>query len=188
MKRQGYPFLNYAVHGYTVYQGLESFRNTITDPGNICVIEFGGNDCDLDWNAVSLDPYHFHDGKTPLKEFKEALTQFVREARDRGLEPVLVTPHPLLSSRYYRWISKERDAEKILKYLRDDPESISRWQERYALAVRDISEACNCRLADVRAWMLEDLDYPSLICEDGIHPNEAGHAFIARQAMKHFPI
>ena len=85
-------------------------------------------------------------------------------------------------------ISKERDAEKILKYLRDDPESISRWQERYALAVRDISEACNCRLADVRAWMLEDLDYPSLICEDGIHPNEAGHAFIARQAMKHFPI
>ena len=188
MKRQGYPFLNYAVHGYTVYQGLESFRNTITDPGNICVIEFGGNDCDLDWNAVSLDPYHFHDGKTPLKEFKEALTQFVREARDRGQEPVLVTPHPLLSSRYYRLISKERDAEKILKYLRDDPESISRWQERYALAVRDISEACNCRLADVRAWMLEDLDYPSLICEDGIHPNEAGHAFIARQAMKHFPI
>jgi lysophospholipase L1-like esterase len=35
--------------------------------------------------------------------------------------------------------------------------------------------------------MLEELDYPSLICEDGIHPNEAGHEIIARRAIEHFP-
>ena len=27
--------------------------------------------------------------------------------------------------------------------------------------------------------MLNRLDYPSLFCEDGIHPNEAGHEVIA---------
>ena len=52
MKRSGYPIRNYAVHGYTVSQGLESFRSLKTEQANICVIEFGCNDCDLDWNAV----------------------------------------------------------------------------------------------------------------------------------------
>ena len=32
MKHSGYPIRNYAVHGYTVNQGLESFRNLKTDP------------------------------------------------------------------------------------------------------------------------------------------------------------
>ena len=73
LKHSGYPIRNYAVHGYTASQGLEYFRNTKTDPGNPCVIEFGGNDCDLDWDAVSQDPDHFHEGKTPLAEFRNLL-------------------------------------------------------------------------------------------------------------------
>ena len=87
MRRSGYPIRNYAVHGYTVNQGLESFRNLKTDPGNICVIEFGGNDCDLDWDAVSQDPDRFHDGKTPLVDFMNLLKLFVREAKGRDLDP-----------------------------------------------------------------------------------------------------
>lgn len=188
MRRSGYPFRNYAVHGYTVGQGLEYFRNTKTDPGNPCVIEFGGNDCDLDWDAVVQDPNHFHDGKTPLAEFRVLLKQFIREARERDLKPVIVTPLPIMSCRYYHWVSKGRDADRILKYLRNDPESISRWQERYAIAVRNTAGECNCQLADLRAWMLDELDYPSLICTDGIHPNEAGHEIIAQRAIEHFPI
>ena len=35
MKRSGYPISNYAVHGYTVSQGLESFRSLKIEPGNI---------------------------------------------------------------------------------------------------------------------------------------------------------
>ena len=127
MRRSEYPIHNYAVHGYTVNQGLESFRNLRTEPGNICVIEFGGNDCDLDWDAVSQDPDRFHDGKTPLVDFMNLLKLFVREAKGRNLDPVLVTPLPIMSGRYYRWVSKRRDADRILKYLRNDPESISRW-------------------------------------------------------------
>mgnify|MGYP002869881186 CR=1 FL=1 len=187
LKHAGYPIRNHAVHGYTIQQGLDSFRKTKTEPGDICVIEFGGNDCDLDWDAVAREPDRFHDGRTPLAGFRVLLKQFVQEARDRKMSPILVTPLPLMSARYYRWVSKNRDAERILAYLRHDPESISRWQERYAIAVRSIAEECGCPLADLRAWMLEELDYPSLICEDGIHPNEAGHTVIAREAMKHFP-
>ena len=188
LKHEGYPIWNYAVHGYTISQGLDSFRKIEANPGDICVIEFGGNDCDLDWSAVDDEPGHFHDGRTPLAEFRSLLKQFIREARERKMEPMLVTPVPLLSRRYYLWVSRNRNAEHILEYLRNDTESISRWQERYAIAIRDTAEECGCRLADLRSWMLDELEYPSFICEDGIHPNEAGHRIIARKAMSAFPI
>ena len=179
LKRRGYPIRNYAVHGYTVLQGLESFRSMPIEPGSFCVIQFGGNDCDLDWDAVSEDPNSYHEGRVPLADFRENVIRFVREARARKLEPVLITPLALMSNRYYHWVSRGKSAEAILHYLRDDLESISRWQERYANVLRDVSVSEGCLLEDVRSWMLNRLEYPSLICRDGIHPNEAGHATLA---------
>ncbi len=187
LKKEGYPLVNYAVHGYTVRQGLEAFRETKMEPGSRCLIEFAGNDCDLDWDAVAEDPGRFHDGKVPLAEFRESLEEFVTEARERGVKPILVTPLPLISERYYAWVSRNRNAENILAYLRKDPESISRWQERYAGAVREAAARMNCALADLRAWMLDQMDYPALMCMDGIHPNEAGQEKIAGIFRKRYP-
>lgn len=179
LKRKGLPIRNYAVHGYTVLNGLKSFEGMRIEPGARCVIQFGGNDSDLDWDAVSLEPGVFHDGSVPLESFRENLGRFVREARERFLDPVLVTPLALISTRFYRWVSRGRDAGNILHYLHDDTESMYRWQERYANAVREVSAKEGCRLLDVRSWLLDRLDYPSLFCEDGIHPNEDGHAVLA---------
>ena len=92
LKRRGYPIRNYAVHGYTVLQGLESFRSMPIEEGSFCVIQFGGNDCDLDWDAVSRDPDSYHEGRVSLADFRGKITRFVREARERKLEPVLITP------------------------------------------------------------------------------------------------
>ena len=166
-------------------QGLESFEHMQIEPGSYCVIQFGGNDCNLDWDAVSDEPDIFHDGRVPLNEFKKNLIRFVREAKERQLKPVLVTPLALMSDRYYRWVSRERNAAHILHYLQDDPESISRWQERYANMVREVAVREDCLLKDVRNWMLSRLDYPSLICMDGIHPNENGHAVLAEIVDEH---
>ena len=185
LKRKGLPIRNYAVHGYTILQGMDSFEQLPTEPGSCCVIQFGGNDCDLDWDAVSAEPEVFHDGRVPLTEFRENLVCFVMKARERLLEPVLIPPLALISSRFYRWVSRERNAENILRYLHNDMESISRWQERYANTVREVSVSEGCRLIDVRNWLLGRLDYPALLCDDGIHPNEAGHAAIAEAVSEH---
>ena len=185
LKRKGYPIRSYAVHGYTVLQGLESFHSMPIEPGSFCVIQFGGNDCDLDWDAVSKDPDSYHEGRVSLSDFRENVTRFVREARERKLEPVLITPLALMSNRYYHWVTRDRTADSILHYLRDDPESISRWQERYANVLREVSVSEGCLLEDVRNWMLNRLEYPSLICNDGIHPNEAGHAVLADVIDEH---
>ena len=179
LRRKGYPIRNHAVHGYTVLQGMAAFESMPIEPGSVCVIQFGGNDCDLDWDAVSDNPDSFHDGRVPLDEFRKDLIRFVEKAREKQLIPVLVTPLALMSDRYYRWVSRGRNANRILHYLRDDPESISRWQERYANMIREVAIREDCLLEDVRNWMLNRLDYPSLICTDGIHPNENGHAVLA---------
>ncbi|MBE5788330.1 MAG: SGNH/GDSL hydrolase family protein [Clostridiales bacterium] len=179
LKRKGFPIRNYAVHGYTVLQGLESFERMQIEPGSRCVIQFGGNDCDLDWDAVSQEPGVFHDGRVPLRDFRNDLVRFIREARERFLEPILVTPPALISTRFYRWVSRERNSDHILRYLHEDTESMYRWQERYATAVREVAAGESCRLLDIRNWLLDRMDYPSLFCADGIHPNEAGHEVIA---------
>ncbi len=185
LKRKGLPIRNYAVHGYTVLQGLESFEHMQIEPGSRCVIQFGGNDSDLDWDAVSRDPDTYHEGRVPLREFREDLSRFIREARERFLDPVLVTPLALISTRFYRWVCQNRDAENILRYLHEDTESMYRWQERYANAVRDVAVKEGCRLIDVRSLLLDRLDYPSLFCADGIHPNEAGHSAIAEMICEY---
>ncbi len=182
LKESGIPVENHAMMGYTIDRGLQAFRESETLAGNNCVIEFGGNDCDLDWEAVAENPDVFHDGKVPLPCFRELLREFIREARARQLTPMLVTPPPLLSDRYFRWVSRGKEEKRILQYL-GDVEHISRWQERYAWAVRDAAEEEGCRLIDLRRILLEERDLPDLMSRDGIHPNERGYDRMAERLL-----
>ncbi len=188
LQEAGYPIINYAMDGYTIRQGLASFRKKRLKPGALCVIEFGANDCELNWDAISADPGHFYDGRTPHDEFPGEVDRFILEARERGMEPVLMTPPPLMSCRYYRWICRGRNAENLLRYFHGDPEGLSRWEERYVSVLREKARQHGCRLLDLRDWMVREGDYPDFMCMDGSHPNEAGHAVIARRVMERYPL
>ena len=50
----------------------------------------------------------------------------------------------------------------------------------YNLAVFKIAKANDVRLPDMTSRFLEQKHYSDLLCDDGIHPNEKGHALIAR--------
>ena len=78
---------NHAQMGATVLDGFEDFCQTETQPGSVAVIEFGGNDCDLDWEQVAAEPERFHDGKLSLAAFREMLVTFIRTARARQTAP-----------------------------------------------------------------------------------------------------
>ena len=179
LQAAGLKIENNARMGATIGEGYRDFCETEAKPGDIVVIEYGGNDCDPDWDAVAADPTVFHDGKTPLPVFRDTLRRFILDARDRGLRPMAVVPPPLEADRYYRWVSKGRDGRQILRYL-VDVQHIYRWQERYANAVREVARKLDCPVIDLREPFLDAADLPSLICEDGIHPNEAGQQLMAR--------
>ena len=173
----GIPVENHAVMGCTSEQGLKRMEEKQLTPGNLAIIEFGGNDCDLDWTAASEQPDVRQTGKVSLEKFAENLVAMVRRVRESGMIPVLVTPPPLVAQRYFEWVSKNLDPKRILNYL-GDVEHIYRWQERYAVVIGRIARSENTKLLDVRDIFLAQDDFNDLMCVDGIHPNEKGHALL----------
>ena len=178
-REAGIAVENYSVMGQTSDAGLERMRAGGLAPGRVAVIEYGGNDCDIDWRAASEHPEVFHDGKVPIERFTQNLTEMVRRAREAEMLPVLVTPPPLIAQRYFDWVRKGLNGENIMKYL-GDVERIYRWQENYADHVRSLAEKLSVKLVDIRSRMLESGRLEELVCVDGIHPNEKGHELIYR--------
>ena len=113
----GISVSNYSVMGQTSENGLARMQPGTMHAGELAVIEYGGNDCDLDWKAVSLDPDTRQSGKVPIEKFAQNIAEMVRRVRDAGMLPVLVTPPPLVAERYFQWVCRGLNAANILKYL-----------------------------------------------------------------------
>ncbi|MBQ9942193.1 MAG: SGNH/GDSL hydrolase family protein, partial [Christensenellaceae bacterium] len=80
------------------------------DP-QVVLIEFGGNDCDFDWNAIAENPFADHRPKTEIPVFEAHLTQMIEQVRDFGKVPVLMNLPPLNAPAYFRWFT-QGDAKK----------------------------------------------------------------------------
>ena len=176
-REKGVSISNYSVMGQTTEHGLERMRPEQMKAGSVAVIEYGGNDCDLDWKAVSEHPEERQFGKVPIEQFAKNIVEMVRRVREAGMRPVLVTPPPLVAERYYEWVSRGLNAVNILKYL-GDVEAIYRWQAGYAEKVKELAGQLGVRLVDIRSRMLDAGRLEDMMCVDGIHPNEQGHRAI----------
>lgn len=178
LKACGARLVDRSAMGATSEDGLTRFGEAPTADGALCLIEYGGNDCDLDWAAVADSPGHGWDGKVPLARYAEVLARFIAEARARGMEPMLLTPPPLSAPRYFAWVTRGLDAERVRQAL-GDVEHIYRWQERYTIAMRRVAGEAGCRLIDLRDAFLARMRDDGLLCADGIHPSDEGHRLLS---------
>lgn len=143
-------------------------------------LEFGGNDCDFDWGRIAEDPSLDHQPKTPLPVFEQKLEQLAGRIRAAGKLPLFMTLPPLDAPAYFKWFTNgcEQKSRAILKWL-GDVGRIYWWHERYSAAVTRVARRTKAFLFDIRSAFLACEDYRTLICRDGIHPNERGHALMA---------
>lgn len=176
---------NAARFGNTIVRGTGKLGREIEkDRPDVVLIEYGGNDCDFAWDEVAARPDSAHEPQTDLSLFEETLARTIATLRGEGIVPVLMTLPPLNADSYLKWVSRQDSAAElnILKWL-GSVTKIYWWQERYSSAIRSIAERTKTMCIDVRGAFLQHPDVMSLICRDGIHPNEAGQGLIAKTIL-----
>lgn len=176
---------NTARFGNTIIKGVSKLKaDVLSDDPDIVLIEYGGNDCDFNWDEVSKNPNADHQPKTDFDTFENKLKEALNFLKNNKVVPVVMTLPPLNADKYLKWISKNDPLTEIniLKYIG----SVSRiywWQEKYSSAVLKIAEETNTKWIDIRGAFLQYPDFTKFICSDGIHPNEAGHKIIANKII-----
>jgi lysophospholipase L1-like esterase len=171
--------------GNTIVRGLGKLGREIEKgQPDVVLIEYGGNDCDFAWDEVAAHPEAEHEPQTDLAVFEETLTGTIASLKAENIVPVLMTLPPLNADNYLKWVSHQDEAVElnILKWL-GSVTKIYWWQERYSSAILSIAEKTKTRCIDVRHAFLEYSDFLSLMCRDGIHPNESGHELIAQTVL-----
>ena len=178
---------NMSKFGNNIIRGTQRLEREIEKKNpDIALIEFGGNDCDFDWDAIAKNPNSHHEPKTELYIFERTLNNIIDYFKNLNIVPVLMTLPPLEPNRYFKWICKSNaESEKnVLSWL-GSVKKIYTWHEQYNSKIVEIAEKNCTELLNVRRAFLKESDYSQYLCIDGIHPNAKGHKLIADKIMEH---
>ena len=180
-ERFGLRVTNRSRFGGTLPKALTRIEKDAETParGEVALLEFGGNDCDYDWAAISVAPEAEHDCKTPPAQFLDSYRRAIRILRGSGRTPVLSSLPPINAELYLRFLCRDGlSRENIVRWL-GDVQRIYRWQENYSQMVEQLSREEDTPLVDLRRPFLQDPRSPSaLLCADGIHPSRLGQGLI----------
>ncbi|MDP4091355.1 MAG: SGNH/GDSL hydrolase family protein, partial [Bacillota bacterium] len=147
---------NMGKFGNNIVRGQQRIESEVIKKNpDFVLIEFGGNDCDLDWEAVARDPKGNHVPKTELPVFEKTLENIIRYFKKLNIIPVLMTLPPLDSERYFKWVCKNDPAaeEAVLSFL-GDTKRIFTWQEQYSVKIEETAEKYGTAIIDVREAFL----------------------------------
>lgn len=154
---------------------------------NIVVFCIGGNDCDFDWRAINQNPHLEHFCKTSLEDFLTIYNEFIEKLRKKRVE-VYICALPVVCSRAFfeKYVCSIAQKENILEFLEHDTSKISRHQEIYNNALREICQNKKVTFLDIRTPFLKVKNIEKFYCDDGLHPNEAGQRLIAETIIDFF--
>jgi len=171
---------NHSRIGCTIGKGYELSKKRL-NKGALCdvvVMDFGGNDCDFNWKAISENPTCEHQPKTPIDEFVRVYHEMIEVLKKHSILPVLTTLPPLSPQKFFDWFCKGLNKDNVLKWLGGDVNAIYRFQENYSRTVEKIVRDSGAHLVDLRGAFLRERHLNNLLCEDGTHPNTNGQKII----------
>ena len=182
----GIEVINRSRMGMTTTQGLSSLQKDLERGlrADYAVLEFGGNDCDFDWSAVSQSPDEVHEPRTPAELYENNMREMIASVRSAGMKPILVNLPPILAEQYFHFVARNGLSEQNILHWLGDVFHIYRYQERYSMLATRVAKECGCRLLDVRTAFLSLWSSASLFCRDGIHPTAQGQELIGMTILK----
>ncbi|MBO4474931.1 MAG: SGNH/GDSL hydrolase family protein [Clostridiales bacterium] len=180
---------NKARFGSTIAKGESIFEKNLdtirNSTGQYVVLEFGGNDCDFNWKEVAETPDEEHLPMSTIEHFTATYSAIIKEIKEMGKIPVLLSLPPIDSARYFKHISRGLNGENIMRWMRGDRQYITNWHERYNIEIFKLAIANEVPVIDITSIFLEKKNYSYYLCEDGIHPNVKGHRLIAQAIKDH---
>jgi len=173
--------INRSKFGCTAPEGLQIMERDVEN-GITCdtaLIEYGGNDCNFDWAAVSENPESEHFSVTPPEVYLESMRSMVRWLIEKGIRPVMMTLPPIDAERYFRFLVGNRLNPKHILHWLGDVQQIYRYQEMYSMLIEKVAREFSIQLIDLRQKCLEYHGFVKrMICEDGLHLTEDGQRFM----------
>lgn len=185
----GFELNNQSVFGSVVSKTQRRLKKDLEKGicGDLAIIESGGNDCDYDWTAVSATPDEEHQPRTTLNNFIHLIDEMVQAVRQAKITPVIMTMPPLVGEWWFNHICNGQNKEAILKVCKGDMFRPYLNHELYNTKLVEYAKKNNVQIVDMRTAMLEHPDYRSLMCKDGIHPNQDGYAYMAKVWERELP-
>ncbi len=182
-------FKNYSRFGNTITKAEEMLGKALSGrtAADCTLIEFGGNDCDFNWKAVSAAYKSDHAPNTDIEVFRQTLGRMICSLREAGSMPVIMNLPPIDAQRYFAWFCRDEATEEdhVLEWLREK-QIIYRTQERYSHAADLAAREWDVPLLDVRMPFLGIRNYADYLCIDGIHLNEKGQGILGNIMIKEF--
>ena len=188
-KKLGFTLINKSVFGNIINKALRTLKRDM-EKGLSCdlgIVESGGNDCDYDWTPISENPDAPHKMRNPLPDFLRMLDEAVETLRTHKITPLLMTMPPLVIDNWYKTITSSQNKQNIDRFLDGDIFRLYRTHELYSLSIEKYALSHGVQYIDMRMALLEAEDYRSLMCEDGIHPNVSGYAYMADVWIRELP-
>lgn len=189
-RRLGVVIDNHGKFGSTILQGESLIERKLSSisAGEYVVLEYGGNDCDFDWEKIAASPSTKHCPRTPLSLFIERYSAVIDKIKSVGARPVILSLPPLEPQRYFDHFSRcfcNVLKKGVMQWLNGVVYFIDKWHEFYNLEVFKMAIRKRVPIIDITTAFLERRDYGDYMCADGIHPNEKGHALIADVIVNH---
>jgi len=175
------PVYNAGKFGNTIIRGARKMYNDVLKKSpDIVLIEFGGNDCDYNWEDIAKNPNMDYNPNTDISTFRETLCSMIETLKVNHITPALMTLPPLDSLKYFNWITKQDStSEKNILLWLGTKDKLFNWQGSYSKMIAEVAKETNTPLIDVRTEFLKYSDYSKFLCKDGIHPNMEGQSLIA---------
>lgn len=178
---------NFARFGSTVEQGIK-YVNRHADKikeSDYVIFEYGGNDCNYNWSDIANNPNGVHSPAVPLPNFVEYYSGLIDKVRSLGARPVLLSLPILDPEKFFRHLSKGLNSENILHWLNGSIMNLDRWHERYNMEIFRLGVTQRVPVIDITSVFLEKKNHADYLCEDGIHPNDEGHALIETAILEY---
>ena len=177
---------NFSKFGRTITNGLALIEKRLKGEEPFCdaiIMNYGGNDCDFDWKAISEHPEDEHCPNTSLDVFVDIYRKIIELLKEKGIRPIITTLPPLDAQKFFHWFCKSLNKTNVLKWI-GSVDVIYRWQENYSRTVEKIAAETNTLIVDLRGAFLKHRKLEHLLCADGIHPSTEGQRIITQAFLE----